>query len=69
MNNRPREAPAGVSLGDIQQMKPLTFTTMPYQMVDQDWLTNTERKLDIVGCSNVEKVYYATHLLTGWDTE
>jgi hypothetical protein len=31
----------------------------------EDWLTDTERKLKTVGCSEEEKVRYATYLLTG----
>ncbi|KAK1698686.1 hypothetical protein QYE76_015383 [Lolium multiflorum] len=38
----------------------------------EDWLMDTERKLKTVGCTYVEKVRYATHLLCGptaswWD--
>jgi hypothetical protein len=31
----------------------------------EDWLTDTERKLKTVGCSEEEIVCYATYLLTG----
>ncbi|KAK1678547.1 hypothetical protein QYE76_039395 [Lolium multiflorum] len=38
----------------------------------EDWLMDTERKLNTVGCNDLEKVRYATHLLCGpaaswWD--
>ncbi|KAK1611788.1 hypothetical protein QYE76_035461 [Lolium multiflorum] len=38
----------------------------------EDWLMDTERKLNTVGCNDQEKVRYATHLLCGpaaswWD--
>jgi hypothetical protein len=38
----------------------------------EDWLLDTERKLNIVNCSDSEKLRYATHLLCGpaaawWD--
>ena len=31
----------------------------------EDWLADTERKLNTVGCNEEEKLRYATHLLTG----
>ena len=31
----------------------------------EDWVADTERKLNTVGCCDEEKVRYATHLLTG----
>ena len=31
----------------------------------EDWLMDIERKLQIVGCNDEEKVWYATYLLSG----
>jgi hypothetical protein len=31
----------------------------------EDWLSDTERKLETVGCNDEEKVRYAVHQLTG----
>lgn len=60
MNNCPKEAPAGVGLGNFQKTKPLTFTIAPDPMVARDWLTDTERKLDTVGCVIQSIVYLPT---------
>lgn len=64
--DRGREGPMqGVSLSDFQQDRPLTFSTAVEPMEAEDWLLDTERKLNTVGCSGDEKLRYATHLLTG----
>uniref|UniRef100_J3KUX8 CCHC-type domain-containing protein n=1 Tax=Oryza brachyantha TaxID=4533 RepID=J3KUX8_ORYBR len=55
----------GVSLGEFQQTKPLTFSTSVDPIEAEDWLLDTERKLDTVGCTNDEKVRYAAHQLKG----
>jgi hypothetical protein len=34
-------------------------------MVAVDWLRDTEQKLNTVGCSDDEKLRYATYLLSG----
>lgn len=55
----------GVSLGDFQQAKPLTFASSAEPMDAEDWLLDTESKLETVGCNNQEKLRYAVHQLTG----
>ncbi|KAK1616582.1 hypothetical protein QYE76_022099 [Lolium multiflorum] len=62
----------GVTLSDFQNTKPISFAYAPEPMDAEDWLMDTERKLNTVGCSDQEKVRYATHLLCGpaaswWD--
>ncbi|KAK1694422.1 hypothetical protein QYE76_011119 [Lolium multiflorum] len=62
----------GVTLADFQNTKPISFAYAPEPMDAEDWLMDTERKLNTVGCNNQEKVRYATHLLCGpaaswWD--
>ncbi|KAK1628504.1 hypothetical protein QYE76_002819 [Lolium multiflorum] len=62
----------GVTLSDFQNTKPIFFAYVPEPMDAKDWLTDTERKLNTVGCNDLEKVRYATHLLCGpvaswWD--
>ncbi|KAK1646343.1 hypothetical protein QYE76_064148 [Lolium multiflorum] len=62
----------GVTLSDFQNTKPISFTYAPEPMDAEDWLMDTERKLNTVGCNDLEKVRYATHLLCGpatswWD--
>src|SRR3954447_281893 len=54
----------GVSLSDFQNKRPLPFAVAPEPMDAEDWLCDTERKLRTVGCSDEEKVRYATYLLS-----
>ncbi|KAK1608407.1 hypothetical protein QYE76_032080 [Lolium multiflorum] len=62
----------GVTLSDFKNTKPISFAYAPEPMDAEDWLMDTERKLNTVGCNDLEKVRYATHLLCGpaaswWD--
>ncbi|KAK1611633.1 hypothetical protein QYE76_035306 [Lolium multiflorum] len=62
----------GVTLSDFQNTKPISFAYAPEPMDAEVWLMDTERKLNTVGCNDLEKVMYATHLLCGpaaswWD--
>ncbi|KAK1619442.1 hypothetical protein QYE76_024959 [Lolium multiflorum] len=43
----------------------LSFAYAPEPIDAEDWLMDTERKLNTVGCNDLEKVRYATHLLCG----
>ena len=55
----------GVTLSDFLNTKPLTFAVAIEPIDAEDWLSDTERKLRTVNCSDEEKVRYATYLLTG----
>jgi hypothetical protein len=55
----------GVSLSDFQNTRPLPFASTPEPMDAEDWLRDTERKLNTVGYSDDEKLRYATYLLSG----
>jgi hypothetical protein len=55
----------GVNLSEFQNTRPFPFATAPEPMDAEDWLTDTERKLKTVGCSEEEIVRYASYLLTG----
>ncbi|KAK1649628.1 hypothetical protein QYE76_067433, partial [Lolium multiflorum] len=71
-NRAERPENQGVSLSDFQNTKPISFAYAPEPMDAEDWLMDTERKLNTVGCNDQEKVRYATHLLCGpaaswWD--
>jgi hypothetical protein len=55
----------GVTLTDFQNTKPVPFASAPEPMDAEDWLLDTERKLNTVGCNDEEKIRYATHLLCG----
>jgi hypothetical protein len=62
----------GVSLADFLNTRPIPFASAQEPMDAEDWLLDTERKLNTMNCSNSEKVRYATHLLCGpvetwWD--
>jgi hypothetical protein len=62
----------GVSLADFLNTRPLPFASAPEPMGAEDWLLDTERKLNTVSCNDSEKLRYATHLLCGpavawWD--
>jgi hypothetical protein len=60
------------SLADFLNTRPLPFASAPEPMDAEDWLLDTERKLNTVSCNDSEKLRYATHLLCGstaawWD--
>jgi hypothetical protein len=62
----------GVSLADFLNTRPLPFASAPEPMDAEDWLLDTERKLNTMNCNDSEKLRYATHLLCGpaaawWD--
>ena len=59
------EAAKGVTLSNFQDAKLVPFARAPKPMDAEDWIADTERKLKTVGCSDEEKVRYATHFLTG----
>jgi hypothetical protein len=53
--------------------KPPTFASSPDPLHADDWLKSVEKMLNIVQCSNWEKVLYASGCLTGpaadwWDS-
>jgi hypothetical protein len=59
-------------LGDFQRTEPLTFSYAMELMDTDDWLKSIEKKLQVVQCSNHEKVLLASHQLSGpaadwWD--
>ncbi|KAK1606928.1 hypothetical protein QYE76_030601 [Lolium multiflorum] len=47
----------GVTLFDFQNTKPISFAYAPEPMDAEDWLMDTERKLNTVGCNDLEKVF------------
>jgi hypothetical protein len=53
----------GVTLSDFQNTKPVPFASAPEPMDAEDWLLDTERKLNTVGYNDEEKIRYTTHLL------
>jgi hypothetical protein len=62
-----------VSLSDFQNTRPLPFASAAKPMDAEDWLRDTERKLDAVDCNDEEKLWYISYMLTGpaacwWET-
>jgi hypothetical protein len=46
----------GVSLAEFQNTRPLPFASAPEPMDAEDWLRDTERKLNTVVCNNEDKL-------------
>jgi hypothetical protein len=55
----------GVSLADFLNTRSIPLASAQEPMDAEDWLLDTERKLNTVNCSDGEKIRYATHLLCG----
>jgi hypothetical protein len=63
----------GVSLSDFQNTRLLSFVSTAKPMDAENWLRDTERKLDVVGSNDEEKLQYTSYMLTGpaacwWET-
>jgi hypothetical protein len=56
-------------LGEFQQTKPSTFSHSIEPMDDDDWLKTIEKKLQVVQCTNSERVLFAVHQLVGTATD
>ena len=54
-----------MSLSDFQSTRPLPFASASEPMDAEDWLKDTERKLNTVGYTDEEKLQYAAYLLSG----
>ena len=59
-------------LSEFQRTNPPTFSHSVEPMDADDWLHTIEKKLQVVQCTNREKVLYASHQLQGaaaewWD--
>ena len=52
-------------LSELQKTRPQTFSHTDKPLEAEDWLRDMERKLIIAKCSDLEKVLYAPHYLTG----
>ena len=46
----------GVSLSDFQNTRPVSFATAAKPMGAEDWLRDTERKLNTIDCNDKEKL-------------
>jgi hypothetical protein len=70
--NAQHQAPSRDRLGDFQCTKPPTFSHSVELIDVDDWLKTVGKKLQVVQCSNWERVLLASHQLTGpaaywWD--
>jgi hypothetical protein len=59
-------------LEEFQRTKPPTFSHSVEPMDADDWLKTIEKKLQVIQCTNRERVLFATHQLVGptadwWD--
>jgi hypothetical protein len=77
MQQAPRQQPAPQpqqcdKLGEFQRTKPPTFSHSVEPVDANDWLKTIEKKLQVVQCTNRERVLFAAHQLVGpavdwWD--
>ena len=71
-NAPPPPPPLGDSLTRFLRLNPPLFSSSPEPIVADDWLRNMGRKLATAGCTDEEKVRFASHQLDGpaaawWD--
>jgi hypothetical protein len=57
------QLPQRDKLGEFQRTKPLTFSHSIKPMDADDWLKTIEKKLQVVQCTNRERVLFTTHQL------
>src|SRR3954462_10277277 len=77
MNNNqypppPPPPPLVDTLSRFLRLNPQRFSSTPEPIVAGDWLRSVNRNLDTVGCTEAERVRFASHLLEGpaaawWD--
>jgi hypothetical protein len=66
------QLPQHDKLGEFQRTKPPTFSHSVEPMDANNWLKTIEKKLQVVQCTNRERVLFTTHQLVGpaadwWD--
>ena len=76
MNNNqnppPPPPPPVDTLARFLRLNPQRFSSTPEPIVADDWLRSVNRNLETVGCTEAERVRFASHLLEGpaaawWD--
>src|SRR3954464_3791457 len=77
MNNHqypppPPPPPPVDTLARFLRLNPHRFSSTPEPIVADDWLRSVNRNLETVGCTDAERVRFASHLLEGpaeawWD--
>src|SRR3954465_9066360 len=67
MNNNqnppPPPPPPVETLARLLRLNPQRFSSTPKPIMADDWLRSVNRNLEIVGCSEAERVRFASHLL------
>src|SRR3954469_22511748 len=71
-NNNPPPPPPVDTLARFLRLNPQRFSSTPEPIVADDWLCSVSRTLETVGCTEAERVRFASHLLEGpaaawWD--
>src|SRR3954465_9645635 len=70
-NNAPPSLPVD-TLARFLRLNPQRFSSTPEPIVADDWLRSVGRNMETVGCTEAERVRFASHLLEGpaaawWD--
>lgn len=68
----PAPPPLRASIAEFMRLRPPTFSSSTEPMEADDWLRTVSRKLDMVQCTDHERVLFASHQLSGpaskwWD--
>ena len=71
-NNNPPPPPPVDALTRFLRLNPQRFSSSPEPIVADDWLRSVNRNFETVGCTDAERVRFASHLLEGpaaawWD--
>jgi Retrotransposon gag protein. len=68
-NNNVNPPPPQNKLADFLRVKPPTFSSTTNPVEAGDWLHAVEKKLELLQCTDQEKVVFASHLLQGSASE
>ena len=71
-NAQPPPPPHVDTLTRFLKLNPQRFSSTPEPIVADDWIRSVNRNMEIVGCTDAERVRFASHLLEGpaaawWD--
>src|SRR4051812_21228162 len=72
-NHAPPPPPPPVdTLARFLRLNPQRFSSTPEPIVADDWIRSVSRNMETIGCTETERVMFASHLLEGpaaawWD--
>ena len=71
-NNAPPPPPHVDTLTRFLRLNPQRFSSTPEPIVADDWIRSVNRNMETIGCTDDERVRFASHLLEGpaaawWD--